>query len=490
MHSKMKLAIAILFSPSPVYEEVLDRKLLTTGLFIVGIVGLLAILASIPRGIVGGPLHYYIIGKENPITWIGLCMLYSVILKWILKLIGYDVDYAKVLTVLSWAHVPFIILQFVQGVPMWIAMHHSLSPSMLRIIDASRFLIHIWFVYIVARGMVTAFKMPIIRAVVTYLVTAMMLIIAFTITFTMSRATPFKDSLPGISNSIKMVIANDQTPWAVASVVGYILGTHFLSKSLEMSKQLRTKIMTISILVGLFGSGIYIWQVMKADYYGRFLAAHSAYGRDKLGRAVEILRGLENIEYKNAPIMLDIADLYYVDGKPKEAIGAYNRFMDIVKEVKYGEAENQYFSRAYTGIGASYDYLGDYDNAIKNFEKASKLWKDFRDPWIRKSITLNKQGRYEEAIKAGTHATRKLGSESDIIWVSLATAFLKSGDKKGGETAAAVVFGNNPNLAKRVSEDGWEGAVFKLTLKDLKPPIDSETTNTKELENINKPEKK
>lgn len=76
-----------------------------------------------------------------------------------------------------------------------------------------------------------------------------------------------------------------------------------------------------------------------------------------------------------------------MQGDLKEAILLYSRSLEV-----YPTAE------AYTFLGWTYSFLGDYDRAIQNCQKAIEVDPDFGNPYNDIGAYLIEKGQVEEAI--------------------------------------------------------------------------------------------
>lgn len=484
-HSKLKLALAILTSPRAAFEEILARRLLGTALALVALTGAVSVIGAIARASAVGPVQYFALGKDNPLTWVGLYMLYALGLQKLLKWIGTKADYQGLLMVLGWSHVLLLIHQ-VAGTAWSIASATGmLTPVSSQFLDALRLGLPLWYVVVVAVGIHVMCQVPFSRGVMSYFVIATAATIAFDLTYGRAKMTPFANALPGVGLTAfrltpmypdPWLTAPDQIPRLAAAALGLILGLFVLGKSLGWdvgAARRRAASMGLAAVVLFAGYAYSIW---KTDYYGKLLSAQRLYGTDKFEQAGRQLEALLPIVKNNAGLILDIADVYYLAGNGEQSIRYYGKFADIVRDAQLTEERDKALSRSYSGIGAVYDIQGKHDLALKQFEKAADAWPEFRDSWVRMAVTHCRMGDYQKAIETGNHAVKKLESEATVPWVALLEAFAQTGDLKQAKAAMEMVSGLDDELAERIGAkpEDWKSAVSKLTPSDLKFPLERE----------------
>lgn len=479
MHSKPRLALAILTSPSAAFEEIIERRLLGTALIIVALTGLLAIAASIALGIATGPLQFLALGKENPLTWLGLCMLYTLGMWMLLKWLGTRSEYTSLLTVVGWSHIPLLLLQIVLVISAVMATSSTPNNTLIQFLDTTRFGLLIWYVAIVAIGIHVLTRIPLARAVMAYLVVAFAAVIAFSLTYGRARFAPFEalqQTIPETINLASKAIAADMTPWLAAAVIGLIAGIWHIGKSLGWDKGTIYKYAGAAGILGVLTLGFYVSTISTTGYYDRLVRVQKLYDADRFADAAKELESLLPATKENAGIMLDIADIYYKAGKTDESIKYYNKVMDYIEDAKLGREGFRGRARVYNGIGSAYDLDGKYDIAIQQFEKATKEWPEFREPWVRMAVTYDRMGEYDKAIKNANHAIKQLDSEAIVAWVALAEAFVQTGDTKQAKAAIAIVTGRDSELAKKIGTEAqdWKTAVDKLTAQNLSFPLEKE----------------
>ena len=501
MHSRAKLALALFTSPSAAFEEILERKLLGTGLVVAAAAGAAASVTFILYGYQVGPLQFLALGKQNPLCWLGLCMLYALVLEKLLKWIGTQVDFLSMLTVMGWSQLALLLAQLITVIGAATTGSNTANNAVVSFVMAAAVVLPLWYVALVGIGVRAATGSPLSRGILTYVAVALSAQIAFRITYEDALARPFKNALPGVYNTAGMIVAADQTPWLAAGVIGLVLGIWQIGKRLEWDTGTTARAAASAGLIGSLAFGAYVYAVwFDTDYYRKLADANGLYVKaqrlyddnkvrwveDKEGQdisaglyreAAERMEALLPISKNNLMLALDIGDLYYLAGDSDKAIKNYSRFVKAVKKSPKEDEKQAFLARIYTGIGAVYDADGNYDEAIKQFKKATAAEPDFREAWVRMAITYDRMGNYKEAIEAADkHAIRELDSEAALGWLALAQAFMETGDKKQAKTAITMVTDKDSDLAKRIGDkaDDWKGAVDKLTREDLQFPLEEE----------------
>ena len=505
MHSKAKLALAVFTSPGAAFEEILERKLLGTGLVVTAAAGAVASVPFVLYGYQAGPLQFLALGKQNPLCWLGLCMLYALVLERLLKWIGTQIDFVSMLTVMGWSQLALLLSQVIIAMAAAATAATGATGSgtpneaVASFVTAAAVALPIWYVVLVGMGVRAATDSPLSRGIMTYVVVALSAQIAFRITYGSAFGGPLPGALPGVDATAGTIAMADQTPWLAAGVIGLVLGIWQIGKRLEWDGGTIVRAAVSAGLIGAVAFGAYVYAVwFKTDYYRKLAEANVLYVKaqrlydnnkvrwveDKEGQEMSAklyrdaagqLEDLLPISKNNVVLALDIGDLYYLAGDSDKAIENYSRYIDVVKRSPKEDEKRATLARIYTGIGAVYDADGNYDAALKQFKKATGAEPKFRDAWVRMAITYDRMGNYKEAIEAADkHAIRELDSEAAPAWLALAQAFVATGDKKQAETAIAMVADKDSDLAKRIGDkaDDWKDAVGKLTREDLQFPLE------------------
>ncbi|MGC8863363.1 MAG: YIP1 family protein [Armatimonadota bacterium] len=477
MHSRAKLALAVLTSPSAAFEEILERRLLGTALLIVAAAGVLACVRAYLAASVLGPVHYFALGRYNPLTWFGLFLLYALALQKLLKWVGTQTDYLRLLIVMGWAQAALVIVEALAVIGGAMAAAGTSAGMATQFIDAASAVLQIGYAALIGLGIHVASGAPTARGVMSYVVVAFAAIIGFSVTYANSRLKLFADALPGIADAAQQVAASDASAWVAASVAGLVLGLAQLGKCLGWQRGRSARLAATAGAIGAVLLGVYLHAFVKSDYYGRLIAAQRDYDLGRFERAAREIRLLIPLSKYAAPgLTLDAADVYYLLRDSELAIRYYRKFEKMVRKANLGKDEGRQLARPLAGVGAAYDLDGRYQLALEEFQAAQKAWPEFRDPWVRAAVTYNRLGDYPKAVECAEHATGKLKSRAAVAYAALAQAYAGLGDTAKARMAYRELRKIDDELAARIGTgpDQWKNAVSKLTPQDLKFPLEKE----------------
>lgn len=477
MHSKPKLALAIITSPSAAFEEILKRKLLGTALLIALLAGVMSSAIGITSGITGGKLQYFLLGKQNPLTWMGLFFLYAIALRALLKWLGTEVNFRDLLTVMGWSQITLVLANIFFALLVIFGATNHPNPNLINALTALYGVFLIGYIGALAVGIKTLTRVPLPRAAMSYIVVELAALIGFTMTYSQSRTAPFVDALSSIKGLAGSIAQVDQTAWLAAAVVGLIAGLWHLGKSLEWEDGVIKRNAAVAGAMGFLLLGFYYGTWSNMNYYGKLMRVQRFYDNDQFSDAALQLEALKPMA-KDIKISLyiDLANTYYQANDYTKSLDYFGQLAKEAKPLGNKSGENGTLAMAYSGQGSIYYAQGDYAQAIERFTKSTKVWREFRDPWVRLALAYDRVGMYEDAIKAGNHAVQKLESDAAVAWVALAEAFTQTGDAKQAKVAITMVTGNYPELAKKIGSkpEDWKNAVDKLSAADLKYPLTGE----------------
>ncbi len=474
-HSKPRLALAILTSPGPAFEEILRRKLLGTAILLVAATGVLSSISAIAHIFTVGSMQIFALGKNNPLTWIGLCMLYAFALQMLLKWIGTQIDYTDALMILGWSQV-LLLLQQATGAALGLIGPVAANTFALQFLNGLYQFLPVLYVIVIGTGVRVACRVPPSRGIMAYFVVAAAALIAFGYTYSQARFDPFRDALPGIMSTVGIVVSVDHTPWIAASLVGLIAGLPRVGKSLGWNRAEQGRIIALAAVLGAAVFGLYTCSFYRADYYGKLLTAQRLYDQDKFEPAAAALEKMLPLIKDKAELTLGIGCIHFAAGNNDAALDCYNRFIVYARKAKLGKQEGMFLAHGYNGIGAVYDIQGKHDLAIAEFEKATRAWPEFRDPWVRMAITYDRMGNYGQAIDSANHAIKNLTSKAPLAWVALAEAYAQTGQTKKARDAMDNAAKLNDDLAAKFGKDpnGWKTSTDKLKAVDLQFPLEKE----------------
>lgn len=472
-HSKAKLALAILTSPGAAFEEILRRRLLGSALVIVALAGIAAAVPWIIQAANGTPLDLYMLGRANPIAWLGLCMLYAFALQKLLKWLGTTAEYVPLLTMMGWSQVALVLSGLFQSMAVYGEVGRQAAMGQAGYAGAMLF--SLWYVALMGPALMTLTGAPKARGILSYAVVELAAVIGLNYTYTSKLVAGFGNTLPGVARTAGTLASLDQLPWVGAAAVGLVIGLWQIGKYLEWTP---SKIKVNAAAAGLVGLALFggYSHAMKQNTSLSVLAqAQAFYDNGHYAEAARKLESVQHVTKDNTLLLTDIANVLYMAREDSGSLEYIRKARDIIKR-QSPNPDKQSLAALDVYEGIALDASGQYDKALAAFGSAAKRWPEFREPPIRMAITYDRLGKYDEAIKSGNRAVLKLGSRSAVVWVALLDAFANIGDKKQAAAAMANLAGNDKELAKRVGStpDDWKDAVSKLTRKDLKSPLEAE----------------
>ncbi len=474
MHSRARLALAVITSPAPAFEEILNRKMLGTGFIFVLAAGTLSGIAAVLRAVTQGPLEYFSLGHYNPITWFGLFLLYALALWKLLKWLGTEIEFVDLLIVMGWAQIALAASQLLITIG-WVLVASGSTDTAAQVVQALGNVLQLAYVAAIASGIRVKTGVPLSRGVLSYVVVTVAASMGFAVLYARSRVDLFAGALPGIQSIAGIIAVSDTTPWIGASVIGLGLGTWHLANALSWDSRTRNVRTAAACLVGVIAFGWYLYAFSATDYYGRLIVAQRDYDNDKFSKAAVELRSMLPISEQAADSLTPtIGGLYLLAQEPELSISYYRKLERSIRSAADKVTDDiPQLTFPLAGIGAAYDQQGRYDMAIKQFKAAAKAMPESSDPWARLGVTYSRVGNYEEAIKAANKAI-ELDPESTVASVVLAQAYTAKGDSKKSATAIEAVTEADEDLAKRITKSfgGWKRAVSALTPKDLGFPLD------------------
>lgn len=474
MHSKAKLALGVLTSPRAAFEEVMERKLLGSAFVIVGITGVMVMIGTLTRVQTYGPIQWFALGKDNPLAWFGLYLLYALAIHKLVKWLGTETRYQDILLGLGWAQVSLLLAYAIGAVTGLLAAAGVPVQSVSRYAEAAQTVLDLAYPALCGVAISVAGRTTFMRGLLSYIVIGLAAAIGLEFTYGLSRTALFAGALPAVDGLARRVVSVDKIPWLGAAVVGCALGLWHMARDLEWDTDRRNRLITTATLVSLAAFGVYTYALYKADYYGQLLSAQRFYERDKFADAALRLRALLPASKIDAPqVMLDVASLYFLASKDELALRYYRKSLEAIKPFKLTD-ESVFRAHVYSGMGAVRDVQGNYPSAISYFRKAGAGWPEFREPWVRMAITYDRMGDYKKAMESADHAVKKLGSEANMAQVALLEAYARTGDAKNAKATFDKLLESDKDLAKRIGSrpQDWNNAVAKLTRSDLRFPLE------------------
>lgn len=503
MHSIPKLALTVITSPLTAFKEIIERRLLVPAAFIVGIAGTIAMLSAIARVLALGPEQLFVLGRDNPLTWIGLWMLYSLIAWTLLRWLGAEIDYPTVLMVIGWSQVILIIHQalgLAWGILIASESIHDYEGYAVRFFGAAGTVLPIMYVLAIGRGLQATGRVSFAKAILVYMIVAIVIVFGLEQWYTVRLLSPFTTTLIGVYTAAGRIAPTmspfNIDPWVqgmgqllrvILGGLGLILGVWTLAKFEIWDTPKRNRLLAISTAVVVVGIMSYGFAWHRSTYYSSLLTIQRLYSRGNYAEAAQkIDRFIPRIS--NTPLLLwgfsnkalllsDAAEAYYLAGKPVDSLRQSSMLLKLSEAYAPGSKLREAFSaQAELSTGMAYDIQGNYQQALDAFDKVTKIFPTEPEPWVRMAVTYNRMGNHKKAIDSANHAIKQLDSSAPVAWVALAEAFINTGDKKQANAAIAMVVGLDPALAARFGgkPEGWKNAVSKLTTQDLKFPLEQE----------------
>lgn len=481
-HSKLKLALGVITSPSVAFEEILRRRMLGDAFVMTAIAGTLAMISSILRDYGQGTVHLFSLGYANPVTWVGVMMLYALALHFLLKWLGTESDYRDLLTLMGWAQVTLAISHLLSAVEAVVKIAYGEVGLASQVLAPASLAMNLWYLPAVVLGLRSAASLNVARAVMSYMIIHLAAVIGLTFTYGRSRLDLFSGATMGIYFAAQTIVTVDKTSWLAAGFLGLALGIWHLGKSLGWDDGVRKRGMATAAVLGIGVVGGYYYLLWQADYYGKLLTAQQLQDREQFAKAAETLEKLIGQMPGEAGLLsLDVADFSFAAGNDDKALSYYERSLkspvpSATIDRKTPEAH------ARVGIGMVRDIRGEHKLALAEFEKAAGLWDQFREPWARSAVTHARMGDAEKAIAAADQAIKKLESKAPPAYVALVQAYVLKGDVEKAKSNHEKLAGLNKDLAERVGKtpEDWKNAVSKLSRQDLRFPLEKQVAKPPE----------
>jgi len=134
----------------------------------------------------------------------------------------------------------------------------------------------------------------------------------------------------------------------------------------------------------------------KINFYLIADAVQSAPDIDMLFFAYDSFKKAEDVEAPGKDIArLSLAEHFFYLGN---ALYEQKDFENSIKAYSISLELNEY-AEAYNNRGIAYARLGEYDKAVKDYDKAIKLKPDLAEAYYNRGLAYAKQQKYDEAIK-------------------------------------------------------------------------------------------
>ena len=507
MHSIPKLALTVIASPLTAFKEIVERRLLVQAIWIVGIAGTLAMFSAIARAFALGPEQLLVLGRDNPLTWIGLSMMYGLLAWTLLRWLGAEIDYPTVLTVIGWSQAILIIHQalgLVWGILIASGSIHDYEGYAVRFFSAAGTVLPIMYVLAIGRGLQATGRVSFAKAILVYIIVVVVVIFGLEFFYTLQLMAPFA-ALPYISRAVNgfspALVSLYGDPWqhglaqfvrVILGGLGLTLGIWTLAKFEIWDSPRRNRLLSVTAAVAVIGIITYGYAWNHSTYYPSLVAIQRLYSRGnyadaadridrlipRLGNTPLLVWGIPN----KALLLSAAAEIYYLADKPDQSIRQNVQLIRLAQDYAPDkESKDDIMAHAYSTMGMAHDIQGNYSQALAFFDKVIKIYPNYPEPWVRMAVTYDRMGNYKKAIDSGNHAIKQLDSNAPVAWVALAQAFINTGDKTQAGAAISMVAGLDPALASRFGDkpEGWKNAVSKLTVQDLRFPLEREPKQAK-----------
>lgn len=164
---------------------------------------------------------------------------------------------------------------------------------------------------------------------------------------------------------------------------------------------------------------------IAAEVKGRAQSAspHSADFFSGVAESLRMLKGPANHRVR-IDCLLEIAQYFYVVGRPFEAVDPASLALSIATEA----ADKALMRKASTFLGAMYADTGNIPGAIECYSRALELLQELRDPaaecrvWINSGVALMYAAQYEDAIACYEHAVQ-IADRDEALFHLRASAF-------------------------------------------------------------------
>jgi tetratricopeptide (TPR) repeat protein len=152
--------------------------------------------------------------------------------------------------------------------------------------------------------------------------------------------------------------------------------------------------------------------------------------------------------------LLDLGNAYSDIGRGAEAIQALKQAIRLKPEM----------AAARNNLGVVYFKMGQYEEAGRRFKEAVTLDPDFAGAQLDLGVALARLGRYDEASAALQRAVRLRPDDADARY-ALGNVFLALKDRGASIRQYAVLKNLNPNLARRLYAQLYQGQILRANEK-------------------------
>lgn len=444
-----ELLAAMIFSPTTAFEEILERKMLTVGILITAVMGLLGLVAILIGYYNGKGSSLFQLATENPSSVVGLLLAASWITWKFAQFMQGQGSYLDTLTVIGWSNAIGCIVIL-------------LKLSSLTVMFSP--IIWIWAFVVLIIGIQRAHRFSIWRAIGAYLPANFAVVLLFVmagVNYIHSAYNGMAGEYPSAANYVPSIAISSF--YAAAALV---IAAVMLPRLLD-AKRLQALLIAFAC-IGVAAAITLIAYVQSVDPINEVVIGVRAYHREKPDPARAAVHFERELKYfpSDIYVQLYLAHSLAASGNYKLSVKQYKHIAELVKNDKMSQSITS------TGIGTVRYLEGDYKAARAEFKKARNLEKRYGEPEVRIGLAYLRLGDEKEAIKTARAAISD-GHKGYIPLIVLAQAYTITGDVKKARDAIKKVKKIDEQLASRISSGpgGWSRAIERLTPVDLRMPL-------------------
>lgn len=457
---KWKLALAVITAPRQAFEEIIERKLLGTGLLITAVSGLLALALHL-TGYLRGTSSIYDFGLYNPVTSVAWMLAASLIIYYMAKLGGGQGSLPDTVTVVGWAHV-------VSAVYYALYIGALFTPRLV----SPAWLAYAYFAVVSVLAIERIHAIPLWKSAIVTVFGFFFLSIVSSAFNSLAAVTD--SGANGVHTVAGMRPIGEPLYLAVLAILAGV--TMFLVlRHIRWPAQKRlAPVLAVSVaaLVAA-GSMAMVTVVLKPGSYIK--AARDAYHTGDYGKAESNFDRVLKVFPGDVQSQLYLGHTYLAEGRYKPA---EQQFKDLLRQSTHGFAAPMDTARTYTGLGAVAYAQEDYKQAVSQFDNALKSWPNYREANSRKALALLKMGDLKEAGKAAEKALKD-GADSAVPYAVLTQVYSRGGDPKKAKDNFGMVTTRDPKLADAIGRDpgNWPAAGERVPDRFLKYPFETEPSH-------------
>lgn len=452
-----ELLAAMIFSPTTAFEEILERKMLTVGILITAVMGLLESVTILVGYYNGKGSSLFQLASGNPACAVGLLLVVSWITWKLAQSMQGEGSYLDTLMVIGWSNA-IVCITILLGLSSLTARFGSI--------------IWIWAFVVLIIGIQRAHRFSVWRAIGAYLPAI------FTIALLPIMVDKYylEKTYHGVASEYPSFAAYFIPSSVVSSFLAAaaLVIVAWMIPRLPDAKRLQALLVAFAC-IGVAAAITLIAYVQSVDPINEVVIGVRAYHREKPDPARAAVHFERELKYfpSDIYVQLYLAHSLAASGNYKLSVKQYKHIAELVKNDKTSQSITS------TGIGTVRYFEGDYKAARKEFKKAKKFEKRYAEPKARLGLAYLRLSNEKEAIKTAKSAISD-GHEGYIPLIVLAQAYTITGDVKKAQDAIKKVGKIDKQLASRIAAGtgGWSRAIERLTPIDLRMPLKLPTIST------------